>query len=899
FNEGRENPLGPLSVQYADYAVWQREWLSGDVLAEQLGYWQKQLRGLPPVHSLPLDKTRPSKQSFIGARYCQTLNKGLTEGIQRFCRTRDVTLFMFIHTVLSILLSRYSNENDIVIGTPIAGRVHHDVEPLIGFFANTLVLRSDLSINLTFTELLQKNKEIVIDAYEHQEVPFELLVETLNPERNLGYSPLFQILLTLQNNEQSELTLGELNFSSVSSVKFNIKYDLELSLVESNNELLLGWTYNKDLFEEVTVRQLASSFRVLLEGAMVSPGWTIKQLPILTESQRNKQLYEWNNTAKDYQKNIVFPELFEKQVLCSPDKTAVIFEGNTLSYQELNAKANQLANYLMEQEMAPNKPIGLFIERSIEMLVALLGIMKAGYAYLPLDPSYPKSRLEYILQDAGISIVVTQLSLKNLLRENKLKLLILDDNSLQDELFNYSKENLPSSIELNTHSLAYVIYTSGSTGKPKGVMIEQRALVNFLFAMQDILGRYLSVKTKMLAISSFAFDMSILELYGPLSSGGQIILASQEDAKNPQSIIKLLGMYDINFLQATPTTWKLLMDAGWQGKNDLIALAGGEAVSTNVANYLLSNCGHWANCYGPTEATVWSMVNRNLKAGSEINLGGPLNNYRHYICDDFEQLVPIGVVGELYIAGNGLARGYLNRPDLTKEKFIQNPFSNNSEEQLYKTGDLVRCLPNGTLDFIGRVDDQVKLRGFRIELGEIEVEISKCEEVDQVHVLLKSNENQEDYLVAYIILTGAYLKLFAKKELSQRDIIDSIKENIGKFIPRYMIPKVFHFLEAIPLLPTGKVDKKCLVGIPDVDFEPKFHREPCNNIEYKLLNIWEELLGINNLSVEDDFFEVGGHSLLAAKLIHNINNIFNIDIPISTLFENSTVRSLGEIISKS
>ncbi|MFA0814020.1 non-ribosomal peptide synthetase, partial [Microbulbifer epialgicus] len=676
FNEGRENPLGPLSVQYADYAVWQREWLSGDVLAEQLGYWQEQLRGLPPVHSLPLDKTRPNKQSFIGARYCQTLNKGLTKSIQRFCRTRDVTLFMFIHSVLSILLNRYSNENDIVIGTPIAGRVHRDIESLIGFFANTLVLRSDLSGNLIFDELLQKNRQVVLDAYEYQDIPFEILVEALNPERNANHSPLFQVMLTLQNNGYSGLELGGLTFSGLHSTHCSTKYDLELSLIETEQGLILDWIYSKDLFEEPTIERFASSFRVLLEEIISSPERPINQLSILTELQKKQLLIEWNNTAIDYPKNICVPELFEQRVKESPNSIAVAFNDDVLSYKELDACSNKLASYLVEQCVKPNELVGLCIERSLDMVVALLGIMKAGCAYLPLDPSYPESRLHYMLQDAGVSIVLSQFSLKRLLKKAKASILFLDDSILQEELSSYSSKNiLQSSIKLSPQSLAYVLYTSGSSGKPKGVMIEHAALTNFLFAMEDMLRGDLCSTTKMLAVTTAAFDMAILEIFGPLVSGGQIIIASQTDTKNPQLLSKLIEKHDINFMQATPITWQLLMDIGWKGKKDLVALSGGEVIGTKLVDYLSTQCQRLWNGYGPTETTVFTLIKEEHYRDYSLVLGRMLSNYKHYVLNDLVQPLPIGMMGELHIGGPGVARGYLNRPELTKEKFISNPFS--------------------------------------------------------------------------------------------------------------------------------------------------------------------------------------------------------------------------------
>ncbi|MFA0814028.1 non-ribosomal peptide synthetase, partial [Microbulbifer epialgicus] len=657
FNEGRENPLGPLSVQYADYAVWQREWLSGDVLAEQLGYWQEQLRGLPPVHNLPLDKTRPNKQSFIGARYCQTLNKGLTEGIQRFCRTRDVTLFMFIHTVLSILLSRYSNENDIVIGTPIAGRVHRDVESLIGFFANTLVLRSDLSGNLIFDELLKKNRQVVLDAYEYQDIPFEIVVERVNPERNVNHSPLFQVMLTHQNNEYSGLELGGLTFSGLCSAHCSTKYDLELSLIENEQGLILDWIYSKDLFEELTIDRFANSFRVLLEDTISSPEKPINQLSILTELQQKQLLIEWNDTVIDYPKSICVPEVFEQQVKRSPDSIAVVFNDVKLSYKDINTRSNQLANYLIKKGVAVGSFVGLCLERSHSLIIAMIGILKAGAVYVPIDKKIPSSRFRKISDEVNFNLLITQEKYLDPLVERDFKC-IYWDTFIHHDIDRFSAES--PNVSVSSKDLAYVIYTSGSTGQPKGVMIEHASVINLVNSQKRHLD--ISAKSRMLQFSTISFDAAVFEWMLALLSGASLYICTDDQKYSASLLENFLITQKISHALLPPALLPTLSISNLHTIESLVV--GGEPCDALIAQKLAQNL-RLFNAYGPTESTVYSTI-YHVQPGKGLSIGRPIDNVRLYVLNNERELVPVGVVGQLHIGGAGVARGYLNRPELTK-----------------------------------------------------------------------------------------------------------------------------------------------------------------------------------------------------------------------------------------
>ncbi|MFA0810051.1 amino acid adenylation domain-containing protein [Microbulbifer epialgicus] len=898
-NHIKNDQLIPLPKQYTDYVTWQRMLLSSELLEKQLKYWQKKLKDLPSVHSLPLDRPRPAKQSFNGGCHSQSFDENRLKNIQQFCTDQDVTPFMLFHTVLSILLSRYSNEKDIVIGTAVSGRIHEDYASLIGLFVNSLVLRSDLSVNLPFDNFLQKNRQTILAAYEHQQIPIELLVEAINPEYKTNHSPLFQIILSLQDNKHQELFQGDVILSGVSKEKCRTKYDLEINIVESERELIFVWTYNKDLFEEATIERFASSFQVLLEDAISAPEKKIQELSILTESQRKQLLVDWNDTAEEYTQDVSVSELFEQQVKRSPNAMAVVFNNEALTYEELNIKANQLANYLVDHDIENNRLLGVCVERSLDMVIALLAIMKAGCAYLPLDPSYPNSRLTYMLQDANVDIVLTQLALEDQLASNEIELIILDDPSFQNQLEDYSIQNpKPTSVGLTSQSLAYVIYTSGSTGQPKGVMIEQAALVNFLFSLQSSLaGRFCST-TKLLAVSTISFDISVLDLYGTLLSGGQVIIASRDDAKNPYNLINLIEIYDINIFQATPTTWQLLMDVGWQGKSDLLALSGGEAIETRLAEFLLSHCNKLMNCYGPTEATVWSMMYEIKNNSDVMRLSGGLKNYTHYVLNHNENLAPIGVVGELHIGGKGLSRGYLNHPKLTTEKFIPSPFSDALHTRLYKTGDLVCRLPDGSIEFIGRIDDQVKIRGYRIELSEIQFQLSCAKGVKRNCVIVHKQEFGRVRLVACIELNSTELSIKQKDKEKNRTLTRKYRDFLSRKLPDYMIPSEFMFFDSFPELPNGKVDRKSLVQNIDLDeikVENRFKSSIFKTKENVLCEIWREILGENEVTIKDNFFELGGDSVVAVKLVSRAKQR-GLQISLKNIFENQTVEKLAAVV---
>ncbi|MES2826375.1 MAG: amino acid adenylation domain-containing protein, partial [Pseudomonadota bacterium] len=759
--QGKENPLPPLAIQYADYSYWQRNWLKGEVLNQQLSYWTTQLTGLPIVHNLPSDHPRPPQKTFAGKTYVSQINSSIRHGLTELCQQEGGTLFMGLHAAFSAFLSRYSNETDIVIGSPIANREQAEIAGLIGFFVNTLVLRSDLSSNPSFAELLRQSKSTMINAYANQQVPFEQIVERLQPERSLSYSSLFQIMLVLQNNEKGELTLPGLTLSPVAQSYNTAKYDIRLDVTDTQNGLLLQWEYSTDLFEATTIARMAAHFELLLNALVKAPNENVFNLEMLS-AQECQQLVDWNNTQVDYPNDKCIHEFFEVQVKNNPDAIAVTFENQQLTYQQLNQKANQLAHYLVnEKQVKPDTLVGICVERSLEMVIGILAILKAGGAYVPLDPEYSEARLKYMLEDANLTTVLTQRHLRETTPVTDPQAVCMDNVEFQQQLEIYPTTN-PDLTQQGLHSnhLAYVIYTSGSTGNPKGVMVEHQALVNRIDWMNREYGS--SPSDRILQKTPFSFDVSVWEFVWPLSVGAGIVLAKPEGHKDPVYLSALIRDQQITKLHFVPSMLGSMLALGDLSHCKTLrqVFCSGEALALHHVSEFQAMC-PWAelhNLYGPTEAAIdvsyWDCAQLTPDLLS-VPIGRPISNIQLVVLDQQLHPVPEGVAGELHIGGVGLARGYLNRVDLTAEKFIANPFYDNtnssSSERLYKTGDLVRWLPDGNLEYLGRIDHQVKIRGFRIELGEIENALNTHPDVKDSVVLTKESEAGDTQLLAYIV----------------------------------------------------------------------------------------------------------------------------------------------------
>nr|VFK17518.1 MAG: HAD-superfamily phosphatase, subfamily IIIC/FkbH-like domain-containing protein/amino acid adenylation domain-containing protein [Candidatus Kentron sp. LPFa] len=728
--------LPPLPIQYVDFANWQRQWLTGDVLDGQLTYWKRQLAGAPALLELPTDHPRPPVQRYRGASLTFSFPDELTARLNQLSQQTDSTLFMTLWSAFAVLLARYSGQDDIVIGSPIANRTHSQTESLIGFFVNTLVLRLDLSGNPSFAALQEQASKTALDAYAHQDVPFEHLVEILQPPRNLSHAPFFQVMFVLQNAPLPDLELPGLKLSLLEQGSVTAKFDLTLEITETDSGLVGRLEYNTDLFDRATMERMTGHLKTLLAGIVENPQMPIHELPLLTEAER-RQLLEWNDTAVDYPQDKCIHELFEEQVAKTPNAVAVVFQDKQLTYRELNIQANQLARHLQTLGVGPEVLVGICIERSLEMVIGLLGILKAGGAYVPLDPDYPAERLAFMAEDAGLKVLLCHGATRDRLPECAARILELDEEAAA--IAGENPGNLVRSAEPD--NLAYVIYTSGSTGKPKGVMIEHSNVINFLCSMRR--KPRFSNRDILLSVTTLSFDISGLELFLPIIFGGRLVVTGKTDAKDGGALTLLLDKHRVTFLQATPATWRLLEAEKWRHCSFLKALCGGEALPGDLADSLSRNVSALWNMYGPTETTIWSLIKR-IRSEEAVTIGRPIANTRIYILDAGLHPLPIGIPGELHIGGAGLARGYLNRPELTAEKFIPNPFSDDPDSRLYKTGDLCRYLPDGNIEYLGRMDNQVKIRGFRMELGEIEAALTQHPDVQEAVVVAREDKSLED-----------------------------------------------------------------------------------------------------------------------------------------------------------
>src|SRR5215469_7716683 len=775
------------------------------------------------------------------------------------------------------LLARYTGQEDVVVGTPIAGRNRTEIEGLIGFFANTLTMRLRLSDNPNFVELLARAKQTALGAYANQDIPFEKLVEELRPGRSLSHNPLVQVFFVLQNAPLETLRLKGLSITTIATDTKTAKGDLFFSLVETVEGLRGRMEYNTDLFDEATVARMLEHYRVLLEGAVANPALPVAQLPMLSAGERRQILQEWNATESDYPRQLCLHELFERQVERTPEAVACVAGGESLTYWELNRRANQLAHFLKKRGARPGQRVGLFIERSLAMMVGLLGIQKSGAAYVPLDPSYPAERLRLTLDDAQAPVLVTQQSLVSSLPEHQAQVVCLDSD--WEKIASESTSNPASGA--TGEDLVYVIFTSGSTGRPKGVEVPHRAVVNLL----SFMGKELDMGAEDVfpALASFAFDMSIPELYLALVTGGRVVVGELHLAANGEALAEVLRATGATIVHATPTTWNLLLGAGFTGQG-LKRVIGAEALPRELSTRLLAADPSLYNFYGPTETTVWSAFHHFRSPEEPVVVGRPLSNTQIYILDGHGQAVPVGVRGEIHIAGEGVSCGYLNRPELTAEKFVPDPWAAKPEAKMYRTGDLGRFLGDGRIEFQGRVDNQVKVRGYRIELGEIETVLGQHPGVEECVVLAREDVPGDKRLVGYVVAAGG-----------ERAEAGELRAWVKQRLPEYMTPVAFVTLERFPLSPNGKVDRKQLPAPeyvrPELSRAYQGARTPAEEV---MAGIWGEVLKLDQVGREDDFFELGGHSLLATQVVSRIRQAFGVELPLRAMFEAPTVAGLAE-----
>ncbi len=944
FRQGRPNPLPELPIQYADYAAWQQEWLQGKVKERQLAFWRETLGELPGPLQLPFDHPRPPVQTYRGAHHFFSIPQALGEKLMALAKAEDATLFMALLAAFQTLLHRYSGQEQIHVGTPVANRTRVELEPLIGFFVNTLVLPGRFPEGLTYRELLAQVRETALGAFAHQDLPFEMLVEELQPERDMSHTPLFQAMFDLQKAPPERFQVGDLELQLMEVETGTAKFDL-LLVVQERKEGLQGiFEYNTDLFQEATIQRMAGHFRTLLEAITADPDQPIASLELLTPEERRRILVEWNDTAHPFPQDRTFHAAFQEQVTRTPHRTAVAFLDQQLSYAELNAKANQLAHFLRRQGVTPDSILALALERSTDMLVAILAILKAGAAYLPLDPTYPPARLQFMLEDAQASILLTQERLVEQLPIAHLQAPVSVVKLDADwPVIAQEPDSNPPELA-SPDSLAYVIYTSGSTGQPKGVLIQHRSMLHLATALHRIVYDGDDQLRRISLNAPISFDASVQQIV-MLTKGYTLDILPNSIRQDSTQLLRFIRERRLDALDCVPSQLKLLLDAGLldgSGWAPTKVLPGGEAIDPETWQRLRqAPATRFYNMYGPTECTVDSTIAPVHLAGDRPTIGRPVTNAQVFILDKHRQPVPVGVPGELYIGGAGVAKGYLNRPELTAERFVpveelefigQEGRSGGvgskelgdgatpdpllmtpSSSRLYRTGDLARYLPDGNIEFLGRADHQIKIRGYRVEPGEIEAVLTRFPQVQEAVVLARTNPAGQKQLVAYFVpMDGAaedgdttlHASCFTDETTEAgpeatlappSSLVPDLRTFLKEHLPEYMVPAYLVPLERIPLTPNGKLDRR---NLPEPDWSQRQLEgtvvPPRTATEEVLAGIWTQVLGVAELSVFDNFFELGGHSLLATQVISRIREAFQVELPLRTLFMAPTIAEQAE-----
>ncbi len=862
--------LPELTVQYSDYAAWQRKRLSGEEGERLLEFWRQKLGDELPVLDLPTDYPRPAHQSHRAGSVYFELDKQTIDALSEFARREQVTVYMLILAAYTLLLSRYSGQDDILIGTPISGRNWTEINPVIGFFVNTLIIRNRIVEDKTLREFLKTVRDTTVEAFSNQDVPFERLIQKINIPRDLSRSAVFQTLFMYQDVRNRAIEFNGLDFSQVNVARAGVQTDLDFWVKRTSEGMVGAFEYCSALFSEESVRSMLDHLIYLLKNFTRFADQPLAHLSILTDESREKLTVGWNDTARPVPQDATIHGLIEQHLSERKSKTAVCFHDREVSYESLNRDSNRLARHLVELGVTANSLVGLCMSRSDRLLVAVLGILKAGGAYLPLDPEYPRDRLEFMVADSGLELILADDEIDRALPDVGVSVVKLDQ--LADALEAYPETDLEG--RATEDDLAYVIYTSGSTGKPKGVQIPHRAAANFLLAMSQQPG--LCESDTLAAVTTLSFDISVLELFLPLVVGARVVVVDRNSAADGRLLVSLLEAQGVNVMQATPATWRLLISANWQGDASFKALCGGEAMPSDLASELLVRTGELWNMYGPTETTVWSSCYRVTDDHSPILIGRPIANTQFYVLNPQGEMVSPGVKGELYIGGNGVTLGYLNRAELTAERFVEDKYAATVSGRLYRTGDLVRYRHDGNLEYLGRLDSQVKLRGFRIELGEIETVLSEHVKIKQAAVDVKEERAGDQRLAAYYLLADGH-----------RTTATELRKHLRESLPDYMIPQHFVELEKMPLTPNGKVDKKSLPSLfgksqIDDQYEP-----PSSDAEQAMAAIWRDVIGVEKIGRHDNFFDVGGHSLLAIQVVGRARDELGSDVSLRMLVSDS------------
>lgn len=877
---GRPVGLPDLPITYGDYAAWQREEVLRDGFAPEMAYWSRALKGLE-FFELPTDFPRRSAQGSAGAIQSQLLDRSLTDRLAVVARQNGCTLFMLAYAALVTLLHRYTGAADIAVGTQVAGRDQIETENVVGLFINTLVLRADLTGELNFLEVLERSRDAIVEALEHEAMPLQRVIEVLGPKRYSGHNALFSANFIYQRSFIENTDYGTFRLVDLPSWSAGALHDLNFFMVERPEGWRLSCEYNNSLYLQTSIERLLRHFVNILVAISTDLTLPIAAIPILDANERHSLAVECNDTAAPYPRNLTLPHLFARQAAETPGAIAVVAGADSLTYRDVEARSDALAQRLTDLGFGPNARIGVFVSRSVDLVIAPLAILKAGNAYVPLDPTYPTGRLTQIIEQSGLVAIIAQSEVVPApLRSAPIVVI----NGISEPTKAVPVATLPT---IGPEDTAYIIFTSGSTGRPKGVQITHGALTNFICAMRATPG--FTAQDTIVAVTTICFDIAALELFLPLTVGARVVIAKEEETRDGQLLLSLLGRAGARVLQATPATWELLIEAGWRGDPQLRMLCGGEALPRHLADRLLDRSPELWNMYGPTETTIWSSVKRIARGNDPILIGPPIANTQFYVVDRHDALVPQGGVGELLIGGDGVAVGYWDMLALTRERFPADWFREAPGAKLYRTGDLVRMRGDGEFEYLGRADQQIKLRGFRIELGEIEAVLLRCDFVRHAIAIARKGVSGEPVIFAYV-------ELHRGVNTPSEQVLEALRADLAATLPSYMRPQDILVLDPIPLLPNGKIDRQALPSPSPPERAAHAPVQPRDDVEIRLAEMWREILGIESVDPTLDFFELGGHSLLAARLLARVEVVFGRRISLSALFERRSFTAFANLL---
>lgn len=874
-------PKAPL---FSDYATAETALEKSSEYKEIERYWLEQFDGSEHTLNIPVDFPRPAMRTYKSHREDYTLNSNLADEVKKLGKSTGSSFVTTLLAAFEVFLHQLTGQDEIIVGLPAAGQPATDNFRLVGHCVNLLALRSFPKGDISFKAYLKQRRSDVLDAYDHQLYTFGSLLKKLNITRDASRVPLVPVMFNIDMGLDNDVDFYGLKHRLVSNPREFENFELFLNIAGHEEAPTLEWSYNTQLFKAATIKRMMDGFEFLLNELVKQPEVLIKNIPVLNAEEITSQLTVWNNTKYPYPMYTPVHKLFSEKAATIPDKTAITFGEQNITYKQLNEQANQLARILIKNGVQKTDCVAFALDRSVEMIVSLLAIMKTGAVYIPLDPQFPLNRINYMLEDSKAVVLLTSLKYKGVY-ESGAKELILEDE--WQTLADY--DTAEPEVEVDGNNLVYILYTSGSTGNPKGVQIAHQNMVNFLISMQREPG--ITAADKLLAVTTISFDIAGLEIFLPLITGAEMILADSATAKDGRALLDIIKKEHVTIMQATPYTWRIMLEAGWSEKNPVKVICGGEALPQELAQKLVTRASSLWNVYGPTETTVWSTIKHITADDATISIGRPINNTSIYILDKFSKPLAPGVAGEIYIGGDGVAKGYLNRPELTAEKFIDDPFTGIPGAKMYRTGDLGKYMHNGELECLGRIDAQVKIRGYRIETGEIEFQLAKEKDIKEAVVIARPDQFGVDKLVAFIVLDLEHLT--AATSAMQ---VQAWKDSLKKSLPDYMVPDNFITVPAMPLTPNGKVDRKALAKHGAVITEEvHIYVAPRTDIEKLLASIWTEYLGVKKIGVHDNFFELGGHSLIAVKVMGRIEKETGKRLPLASLFESPTVEKLAQL----